>query len=342
MNDMPRSSSSPPPMPRRLATPNLPPMAAGAYLAILLMAAVFVGSAFWWFFCRIEPGADQIAVLIRKTGRDLAPDETAGLRARPEGHPARRAAGRPLLPQSRSSGAGASTASPTFPAGKLGVLTRLYGEEPAAGHHHRRARPPRAWCRTSCAPANTASIPYAFKVELFDAISIRPGSVGVVTSLIGDDVLQGEVPDAERNSFLVSEGRKGVVKEVLDPGTYYLNPYLVNVVEVNLQSQRFELSGEDAISFLTMDGFTVNVEGTIEFSMDRSSAALITHRIGDMEDVLKKIILPRARGFSRIEGSKQPAINFIVGETRQQFQDNLEICTCATSARTGACPSSPC
>ena len=40
--------------------------------------------------------------------------------------------------------------------------------------------------------------PYAYRVELFDAISIRPGSVGVVTSLIGDDVLQGEVPDAER------------------------------------------------------------------------------------------------------------------------------------------------
>jgi regulator of protease activity HflC (stomatin/prohibitin superfamily) len=40
--------------------------------------------------------------------------------------------------------------------------------------------------------------------------------------------------------------------------------------------------------------------------------------------VLRKLILPRARGFSRIEGSKHPAINFIVGETRQQFQDNLE------------------
>jgi regulator of protease activity HflC (stomatin/prohibitin superfamily) len=43
-----------------------------------------------------------------------------------------------------------------------------------------------------------------------------------------------------------------------------------------------------------------------------------------MDDILKKVILPRARGFSRIEGSKHPAINFIVGETRQQFQDNLQ------------------
>ena len=32
----------------------------------------------------------------------------------------------------------------------------------------------------------------------------------------------------------------------------------------------------------------------------------------------------KRQGFSRIEGSKYPAVNFIVGETRQKFQDNLE------------------
>ncbi len=111
---------------------------------------------------------------------------------------------------------------------------------------------------------------------------------------------------------------------MLDPGTYYLNPYLYNVVEVNLQSQRFIMGGEDSISFLTLDGFSVTVEGTIEFSIERGQAALLTHQIGDMDDVLKKLVLPQARGFCRIEGSKHPAINFIVGETRQQFQDNLE------------------
>jgi regulator of protease activity HflC (stomatin/prohibitin superfamily) len=43
-----------------------------------------------------------------------------------------------------------------------------------------------------------------------------------------------------------------------------------------------------------------------------------------MDDIIKKLILPRARGFSRIEGSKHPAVNFIVGETRQKFQNDLE------------------
>ena len=114
---------------------------------------------------------------------------------------------------------------------------------------------------------------------------------------------------------------KGVMPEILDAGTYYLNPYMVVVTEVNLQSQRFEMSGEDAISFLTLDGFTVNVEGTIEYALARDQASRLIHQVGDMEDILKKIVLPKARGFSRIEGSKNPAKNYIAGTTRQKFQD---------------------
>jgi len=66
------------------------------------------------------------------------------------------------------------------------------------------------------------------------------------------------------------------------------------------------------------------VEGTIEYALMRDQAALLTHQVGDMEDILTKIVLPKARGFSRIEGSKNPAKNYIAGETRQKFQDNLE------------------
>jgi regulator of protease activity HflC (stomatin/prohibitin superfamily) len=147
----------------------------------------------------------------------------------------------------------------------------------------------------------------------------------VVTSLVGKDVLTDDLLAVSRNTFLVSSnGMKGVQAQVLDPGTYYLNPYMVNVVEVTLQSQRFAMSGEDAISFLTSDGFTITVEGTLEYALMREKVAMLTHQIGDLDDILKKIILPRARGFSRIEGSKNPAKNYITGDTRQKFQDNLQ------------------
>ena len=315
------SNLPPPPVPWR--TNRSPFRLLGAsFGAMVLLGVILFIPIFVWFFCRIEPGPGQIAILIHKTGQNLptgeilAPDKTykgVQLEVLPEGRYF-------YNPYSWDWQYAKIT---DIPAGKVGVQTRLYGKELPAGE--------------ILAAAGTKGIlpdvlglgkhrinPFAIGVEQFDAISIKPGCVGVVTALTGKDVLNSDLPADQRNGMLVSNGLKGVVGQVLDPGTYYLNPYLVNVVEVNLQSQRFAMSGDDAIRFLTADGFDVNVEGTLEFAIARDQAARITHRIGDMDDVLKKVILPRARGFSRVEGSKYAATNFIVGETRQQFQTNLE------------------
>ena len=149
--------------------------------------------------------------------------------------------------------------------------------------------------------------------------------MGVKVSLEGKDPLNSELLPEQKNTFLVTEGLKGVMPGVLYPGTHFINPYEFVVNIVNLQSQRFEMSGEDAITFLTLDGFNVVVEGTIEYAVLENKSAILTHQVGDQEDIIKKLVLPRARGFSRLEGSKSPAINYIVGETRQKFQDKLDL-----------------
>ena len=62
----------------------------------------------------------------------------------------------------------------------------------------------------------------------------------------------------------------------------------------------------------------------MEFNISADSAPRLTHEVGDMEDILKKLILPSVSGFARIEGSKKSATEFIVGESRQIFQNQLE------------------
>ncbi|KOR33195.1 hypothetical protein TI05_02555 [Achromatium sp. WMS3] len=301
----------------------------GSIWIVLLLIVLMGLPPMVWFFWRIELGPGEIAILIAKTGTDLPSGQILALK------PGQKGIQLEVLSEGRY------FRNPYFwdwkftkitdiPAGKLGVLNRLYGQEPAPGQiiantdEFNKEKNQKGIVADVLRPGKYRINPYAYSVKLFDATSIPPGSVGVVTSLIGQGVLNTRNPANGDDLFLVSKGMKGVIPEVLDPGTYYLNPYMVNVVAVTLQSQRFEMSGKDAISFFTSDGFTVKVEGTIEFSISRDHAARITHRIGDMDDVLKKIILPRARGFSRIEGSKHPAVNFIVGETRKQFQDSLE------------------
>ncbi len=291
-------------------------------LWIVLLGAAFGIFIFIWYFCRIEPGSDKIAVLVHKTGKNLRSGEIVATQ------PGQKGVILDVLPEGRyfrnPYNWGWQIAPITdIPAGRVGVLTRLYGKDLERDKIIATADS-KGIVADILRPGKYRINPFAYQVNLFDAISIRAGCVGVVLSQIGLDSLNSQLPENKRNTFLVDGELKGVLPQVLDPGTYYLNPYIFNVVEVNLQSQRFVMSGDDAISFLTMDGFTVNVEGTLEFAIERDSAALLTHRVGDMDDIIKKIILPRARGFSRLEGSKSPAINYIVGETRQKFQNNLE------------------
>jgi regulator of protease activity HflC (stomatin/prohibitin superfamily) len=306
----------------RPGMPNLPNLPKLPSWPALLIVGIVGLSAFLWFFCRIEPGPDEIAVLIRKTGNDLGPGQVIALEKNQKGI------------QLDVLAEGRYFKNPytwswkihrilDVPAGKLGVMTRLYGKELPPGRIIA-GDGQRGIMLEILRPGKYRINPYAFHVALFDAITISPGSVGVVTSLTGSDVLNSGLPAEDRNTFMVKDGMKGVSGRLLDPGTHYLNPYVFNVVEVNTQSQRFEMAGEDVINFLTLDGFSVTVEGTVEFGIEREEAAFLTHRVGDMDDIIKKIILPRARGFSRIEGSKHPAVNFIVGETRQKFQSDLE------------------
>lgn len=319
----PRDSDTPPPVPPPWKTGRSPFAAIAASGGALLLFALLIGlPIFIWFFCRIEPEKDAIAILVRKTGVDLPEGDII---ATAENQKGIRLA---VLPEGRYfknpyTWSWIYAKVVDIPAGRLGVQTRLFGKPLPSGEILAKDGT-QGIIADILTPGKYRVNPYAYDVKILDAIAIRPGHVGVVTHLTGQDVLNDDLPATVRNTFLVSNALKGVVNEVLDPGTYYLNPYMYDVREVNLQSQRFEMSGDDAINFLTLDGFAINVEGTIEFGISRESASLLTHRIGDMDDVLKKIILPRARGFSRLEGSKYPANNFIVGETRQLFQNNLE------------------
>lgn len=291
-------------------------------LGVLILVALLL-TPFWvWFWWRIEPGADELAVLIRKTGTDLPSGQIIATDPNQKGvQPEVLSAGRyfynPYTWDWRI------VAVTDVPAGKLGVVTRLYGKDLPAGQiiatEGSKGIEPQV-----LRPGKYYLNPFAVHVQLFDAITVRPGSVGVKLSLVGSDAINNPELTDSSGKLTVPPGMKGVLAEVYDPGTYYPNPYEYTIVEVNLQSQRFEMAGADAISFLTIDGFTVHVEGTIEYALQREMVGELSHRVGDMEDILRKVILPRARGFSRIEGSKSPAINYIVGETRQKFQDNLE------------------
>ncbi len=293
----------------------------------LLLALLALGGWFWWGW-RIEPTNGEIAVLVKKTGKNLPPE--AILAPGPE----YKGIQKDVLPEGRYFRNPWTWDWKYFkaldiPAGRFGVLVRKYGADLPSGEIIARDETTKGVVRDVLGTGRHRVNPYAYAVKLYNDITIKPGHVGVVTRLTGSDILNPSAGPAgpgvrPASTFLVAEGEKGVTSEILKEGAHRLNPFLAAVTIVNVQSQRFELSGDDAIMFLTQDGFTVRAEGTLEFNLDLDKVALLAHEVGDMDDILQKIILPSARGFSRIEGSKKHATEFIVGESRQAFQNSLE------------------
>lgn len=293
-------------------------------LPLLLLTAAAAVALFIWFGCRIEPENGKIAVLIRKTGDNLPPGEIIATGENVKGI------------RLEVLGEGRYFRNPytwdwkisditDIPAGKFGVLVRKFGRDLPEGEIIAPDDATKGIVREVLGTGKHRINPYAYEVKIYDDIRIMPGNVGVVTSLCGGDLFSGVGNDlADNNGFLVGPARKGVLHSVLKEGTHRINPFIYSVALVNIQSQRHEFSGEDAISFLTVDGFTVSLEGTVEFNIESDQAPRLSHEVGDMEDILKKLILPNVRGFSRLEGSKKTATEFIVGESRQIFQERLE------------------
>jgi len=323
---------TPPPPPRgsrrtagSSSRPSMKAHSAALPVVPFLVLVCIVLIPLWiWFWWRIEPGNGEIAVLTKKTGKNLPPEQIIALSDEYKGIQLE------VLPDSRFfknpySYSWVIIKATDIPAGKFGVLVRKFGKDLPGGSIIAPDENYKGIVGDVLGTGKHRINPYAYEIKLFDDIKIAPGHVGVVTSLYGKDVLSSSNQvDVVDDGFLAAKGWKGVQGEVLKEGTHRLNPYLKAVSIVNIQSQRFEFSGDEAIMFLTLDGFSVTVEGTLEFNLSIDRVAKLTHEVGDMDDIMKKLILPSARGFFRIEGSKKAATEFIVGESRQAFQNSLQ------------------
>lgn len=171
------------------------------------------------------------------------------------------------------------------------------------------------------APGNYAINTLAYTIETHPVINIPAGFQGVVTRESGKQPVNPNV-------FLVNEGERGVQAATVPPGKYYANPYVMSITPVDIRSHRFDMMDDNQISFPSVDGFTITMQGTIEWHIDPERAAEVFVKYVDDRDpitcVVDEIILPNARAYSRLEGSRHLARDFIRGETRQKFQERFE------------------
>jgi regulator of protease activity HflC (stomatin/prohibitin superfamily) len=207
-----------------------------------------------------------------------------------------------------------------IPQGKLGVQVRNYGKPLPPGRVIA-GEGEKGILDDVLRPGRYLINPFATSVTTEDAIEVPAGFVGVVNLVSGKDPVN-------TNVFLVETGERGVQKQTIPPGSYYPNPYKEVIIPVDARSHRFDMTDKKIIKFPSLDGFDITMEGTIEWYIDPQRVSEVFVKYVDqktdlMSAIVEDIILPNARAFSRIEGSKHLARDFIGGTTRQKFQDEF-------------------
>ncbi len=180
--------------------------------------------AWLWFFCRFYVPAGYMAIVIAKTGTPLPPGQILAQPGQQGIQEAVLGEGRHFLDPIfyRYELAPLLTIGP----GKVGVVTAKVGTDLPSGEFLAAPGQKGIW-REVLGPGSYRLNPYGYQVEVTNAVSIPIGYVGVLTSLAGVQAPAGE---------FAKPGQKGVRKDILQPGLYYLNPkaYQCDVLEVGV------------------------------------------------------------------------------------------------------------
>jgi len=305
-----------------------------AIVPVLLVLAF----CYHWFVQRVEVGAGEVLVLVRKVGDDL-PSVRKGDRVLSEAVRGQVVL-HPKLLEELDEGADSITYKgimyAVMPEGRyfydpffwqrikrpavvigqdeVGIRIREYGKPLPPGKIVATEPDERGPLADVLMPGRYNINPYAYKVKRVPPVVIPPGFVGVQRLYHGTEPV-------DPNDWVVQAGERGVQPDVLPPGLYYNNPFVRRIELIDVRSHTLDLRDEGSIRFPSSDSFEIVVEATVEYAISQDKAPYVMVAIGDHGDIEEKLILPYARGLSRIEGSKLLAREFISGETRTAFQN---------------------
>jgi regulator of protease activity HflC (stomatin/prohibitin superfamily) len=314
----------------KILFPRQPARMNGAYLVVLLILCVVAASSMWTIYSsfRIDVSSGEIAVLIRKTGKDL----TNGEEIAPS--PEHKGIQRTVLTEGRYFYNPYAWSWKVIPQeiiepGTMGVQVSLTGEDLGYGDFLAKVdangeATTKGIMPGVLKPGRYPINPYVYSVERHEPVTIPAGFKGVVTNLAG--------PLAEDpNQLLVKPGERGVQEKTLEPGTHYVNPYVTRIDRVDCRSQRFSLGQEDDMGFPSKDGFWVSLDGVIEFRVSPEKAAEVYVLFNQSEngpeiaeEIVQTVIMPNARSYCRLQGSNASGREFIQGVARTAFQVAFE------------------
>ncbi len=276
--------------------------------SIVVLVALGLGLWFvWeWGFCRFYVGPDEMAVITAKIGDPLLPDQILA-------KPGQRGILEDVL------GEGRHFRNPwlydhairpvTFiPPGRVGIVTAKVGDDLPPGEFLAEAGQKGIW-RNVLGPGKYRLNPVGYQIDIVDAISIPIGYDGVVTSLSGEQTPPNE---------FAQRGQKGVRRDVLQPGLYFVNPreYKVDVLEIGVNQVSLMGKGGGAV-------ITKAVQSSQNVAMDRLQSNLLQEQQAKRENYIRTEASSGMRLRAPAPASSMGGRQSLVGDKEMRKMDAL-------------------
>jgi len=191
--------------------------------------------------------------------------------------------------------------------GKIGVVTSKVGKKPHDNNIIVNDDEKGIWKRV-LTPGMHRLNPYGYTVETRDAVVITPGFVGFVTALLGK-------PTTNR---FAEAGERGLKRDVLQPGIYYLNPYEYKVIAVEI--------GINQVTFAPPSNLNYARRTYAEAEMDSLSERKAGVQSEPKRRKKSKSILPGwvKKSYSRKQAAEAEKL-ILANQQRQISQQGVEV-----------------
>jgi len=230
----------------------------------------------------------------------------------------------------------------SIPMGYVGVVTSLSGDQAPSGGFA--ARNQKGVCQDILQPGLYYVNPKEFTVDVLEVGVNQVSLLGVKGSEVitkRQIATQNKAADELQRNVLMEqrEKREDYIEQSQSLGAASKTLARAPGKSPASSAGKLKKSGEEVkvrdekalqtfalsqfVEFPSKDGFTISLDMTVEFELLPESVAMVFRTYGDLPAVVDKIILPQILSVSRLKGSAYGAKDFIVGEGREKFQNDL-------------------
>jgi len=317
---------------------------------VLFLGYSFVYEGFWvWVVENTDVPADKMVILVAKTGKEMPPGQIIanpgqkGVLSDPLG-PGRHFIN-PFLYERQVKD------QIVIKGGEVGVVINKSGKELPSGEFLA-GKDERGIQREVLMPGTYKLNPYAFDVKIVKMIEIDPGYVGVVTARSGKTgaaqlaepgergvqkaVLQPglyainpEAYSVERveigyNQITMAHAGKlpssQTTGQAASRGAKLAAAIGESFLHQNAPMGQSQLGVLPAVVFPSSDGFEITIDVTLLWQLLPQDAPSVYARYGNLHKIEQNILIPQINSTARIKGSTFGAVDFIVGDKREEFQ----------------------